>query len=43
MTGNLLEIRDLHKRYGSLEVLSGVDCTMRQGRCHQHHRLERLG
>ena len=31
MTGNLLEIRDLHKRYGATEVLKGVDCTMRQG------------
>ncbi|MGP2490145.1 amino acid ABC transporter ATP-binding protein [Mesorhizobium sp. PUT5] len=31
MSGNLLEIRDLHKRYGATEVLKGVDCTMRQG------------
>ncbi|ODT08948.1 MAG: ATP-binding protein [Mesorhizobium sp. SCN 65-20] len=31
MTGNLLEIRDLHKRYGEVEVLKGVDCTMQQG------------
>ncbi|MCA1441486.1 amino acid ABC transporter ATP-binding protein [Ensifer sp. IC4062] len=31
MTNNLLEIRDLHKRYGTVEVLRGVDCTMRQG------------
>ena len=31
MTGNLLEIRDLHKRYGATEVLKGVDCTMQQG------------
>lgn len=29
---NLLEIRDLHKRYGTVEVLKGVDCSMRQGR-----------
>ncbi|RVL10508.1 ATP-binding cassette domain-containing protein, partial [Sinorhizobium meliloti] len=28
---NLLEIRDLHKRYGAVEVLKGVDCSMRQG------------
>ncbi|APG88705.1 amino acid ABC transporter ATP-binding protein [Sinorhizobium americanum] len=28
---NLLEIRDLHKRYGTVEVLKGVDCSMRQG------------
>src|SRR5687767_14107002 len=28
---NLLEIRDLHKRYGAVEVLKGVDCTMREG------------
>lgn len=31
MAGNLLEIRNLHKQYGSVEVLKGVDCTMRQG------------
>jgi polar amino acid transport system ATP-binding protein len=28
---NLLEIRDLHKRYGTVEVLKGVNCSMRQG------------
>jgi polar amino acid transport system ATP-binding protein len=27
----LLEIRDLHKRYGEVEVLKGVDCLMRAG------------
>ncbi|WP_062207368.1 amino acid ABC transporter ATP-binding protein [Aureimonas sp. AU12] len=31
MTANLLEIRDLHKRYGPLEVLKGVDCDVRAG------------
>ncbi|KXF78788.1 ATP-binding protein [Paramesorhizobium deserti] len=31
MTNNLLEIRDLHKSYGAVEVLKGVDCTMQQG------------
>lgn len=31
MAGNLLEIRNLHKQYGPVEVLKGVDCTMRQG------------
>jgi polar amino acid transport system ATP-binding protein len=31
MTNTLLEIRDLHKRYGEVEVLKGVNCTMRQG------------
>ncbi len=31
MTGNLLEIRDLHKQYGQVEVLKGVDCDMRPG------------
>jgi polar amino acid transport system ATP-binding protein len=31
MSGNLLEIRNLHKQYGPVEVLKGVDCTMRQG------------
>jgi polar amino acid transport system ATP-binding protein len=31
MSGNLLEIRKLHKQYGPVEVLKGVDCTMRQG------------
>ncbi|AHK45495.1 putative ATP-binding component of ABC transporter [Ensifer adhaerens OV14] len=31
MTQALLEIRDLHKRYGPVEVLKGVDCTMAQG------------
>lgn len=31
MAGNLLEIRNLHKQYGTVEVLKGVDCTMRQG------------
>jgi polar amino acid transport system ATP-binding protein len=28
---NILEIRDLHKRYGDLEVLKGVDCDMAAG------------
>jgi polar amino acid transport system ATP-binding protein len=27
----LLEIQNLHKRYGDLEVLKGVDCSMQQG------------
>src|ERR1700744_300524 len=27
----LLEIRDLHKRFGLVEVLKGVDCVMRPG------------
>jgi polar amino acid transport system ATP-binding protein len=27
----LLEIQNLHKRYGAVEVLKGVDCTMHQG------------
>ncbi len=27
----LLEIRDLHKRYGATEVLKGVDCDMAKG------------
>lgn len=31
MSNNLLEIRNLHKRFGELEVLKGVDCTMAQG------------
>ena len=31
MTQSILEIRNLHKRYGDVEVLKGVDCTMRQG------------
>ena len=31
MTNSILEIRNLHKRYGDVEVLKGVDCTMRQG------------
>jgi polar amino acid transport system ATP-binding protein len=31
MTGNLLEISGLHKRYGATEVLKGVDCAMRPG------------
>ena len=31
MSNNLLEIRDLHKSYGDVEVLKGVDCTMSQG------------
>ena len=31
MTGTLLEISDLHKRYGNVEVLKGVDFTMTQG------------
>jgi polar amino acid transport system ATP-binding protein len=29
MTQNLLEIRNLHKRYGQVEVLKGVDCDVR--------------
>jgi polar amino acid transport system ATP-binding protein len=31
MTGNLLEISGLHKQYGAVEVLKGVDCAMRPG------------
>ena len=31
MTSNVLEIRNLHKRFGDVEVLKGVDCTMAQG------------
>ncbi|GGD99152.1 ABC transporter ATP-binding protein [Aureimonas endophytica] len=31
MTANLLEIRDLHKRYGQVEVLKGVDCDVKPG------------
>ncbi|MCQ2003717.1 amino acid ABC transporter ATP-binding protein [Rhizobium sp. NRK18] len=27
----LLDIKNLHKRYGDLEVLKGVDCSMQQG------------
>ncbi len=28
---NLLDIRNLHKRFGNLEVLKGVDCSMARG------------
>lgn len=31
MTDTLLEIRDLHKRYGTVEVLKGVDFSMTRG------------
>ncbi|MCB8828779.1 ATP-binding cassette domain-containing protein, partial [Escherichia coli] len=31
MPDNLLEIRNLHKSYGEVEVLKGVDCSMKQG------------
>ncbi|GHD19467.1 amino acid ABC transporter ATP-binding protein [Tianweitania populi] len=31
MHGNLLEIHGLHKRYGSVEVLKGVDCNVAHG------------
>ena len=31
MTANLLEIRDLRKSYGPVEVLKGVDCDVRAG------------
>ncbi|HEY1941881.1 MAG TPA: amino acid ABC transporter ATP-binding protein [Roseiarcus sp.] len=31
MSDTLLEIRDLHKRFGLVEVLKGVDCVMRRG------------
>jgi len=31
MTGTLLEISDLHKRYGNVEVLKGVDFMMNRG------------
>ena len=31
MSDTLLEIRDLHKRFGLVEVLKGVDCVMRPG------------
>jgi polar amino acid transport system ATP-binding protein len=31
MAENLLEITDLHKQYGAVEVLKGVDCAMRPG------------
>jgi polar amino acid transport system ATP-binding protein len=28
---NILEIQNLHKRFGAVEVLKGVDCVMKQG------------
>jgi polar amino acid transport system ATP-binding protein len=31
MAENLLEITNLHKQYGAVEVLKGVDCAMRPG------------
>jgi polar amino acid transport system ATP-binding protein len=31
MAKHLLEITDLHKQYGAVEVLKGVDCAMRAG------------
>jgi polar amino acid transport system ATP-binding protein len=31
VTDTLLEIRDLHKRYGTVEVLKGVDFSMQRG------------
>ena len=31
MTANLLEIRDLRKSYGPVEVLKGVDCDVKSG------------
>jgi polar amino acid transport system ATP-binding protein len=31
MSKNLLEIQGLRKQYGPVEVLKGVDCTMKQG------------
>jgi polar amino acid transport system ATP-binding protein len=31
MATHILEIRNLHKRYGEVEVLKGVDCSMQQG------------
>lgn len=31
MTSNILEINNLHKRFGDVEVLKGVDCVMKQG------------
>jgi polar amino acid transport system ATP-binding protein len=31
MSDHLLEIRDLHKSFGAVEVLKGVDCLMRAG------------
>ncbi len=31
MSSSLLEIRDLHKRFGQLEVLKGIDLSMVQG------------
>ena len=30
-SNTLLEIQNLHKRYGDLEVLKGVDCSLQQG------------
>jgi len=30
-TNPILEIRNLHKRYGDVEVLKGVDCSMQRG------------
>jgi polar amino acid transport system ATP-binding protein len=31
MTANLVEIRNLHKRFGMVEVLKGVNCDLAQG------------
>jgi polar amino acid transport system ATP-binding protein len=31
MASNILEIQNLHKRFGAVEVLKGIDCVMKQG------------
>src|SRR5450830_1649876 len=31
MASNILEIQNLHKRFGAVEVLKGIDCAMKQG------------
>src|SRR5450830_8037 len=31
MASNILEIQNLHKRFGAVEVLKGIDCLMKQG------------
>ncbi len=39
----LITIDRLHKRFGPLEVLKGVDISIEAGRSDRHHRQERIG
>ncbi len=39
----VLRVENLHKRFGPLHVLRGIDLSVRQGRDRRHPRRQRFG